>query len=72
MWYKSCDLFINDTKYFTHSERISLRVNPCTTNEDYNLRAVPRKVRYEYYIGQLIVKLCDWGYEYSKTTQKYL
>ena len=55
-----------------HSQRISLRVNPSTTNEDNNLRAVPRKVRNEYYIGQLIVKLCDWGYEYSKTTQKYL
>ena len=47
-------------------------MNPSATNEEYNLRAVPRKVRYEYYIGQLIVKLRDWGYEYSKTTQKYL
>ena len=55
-----------------HSQRIYLRVNSSTTNEDYNLRAVPRKMRYEYYIGQLIVKLWDWGYEYRKTKQKYL
>ena len=54
-----------------HSDRISLRVNPSTTNEDYHLRAVPHKMRYEYYIGHLIGKLCNWGYEYRKTTQKY-
>lgn len=35
-------------------------------------RAVPHKMRYEYYIGHLIVKLCDWGYEYRNTAQKYL
>ena len=73
MRYKSCDLFMLST-LTTHNipcslKGISYRVNPSTTSEDYNLRAVSQNMRYEYYIGHLIVKLYDCAFNDFKTAK---
>ena len=44
-------------------------MNPSATSEDYNLRAVSQKMRYEYYIGHLILKLYDCAFNDVKTAK---